>query len=159
LRREPIVLFTTRFFQLRFATQPSLRRFAGGFLLYDIRRSLEHHCCPPCPTGGRGQYYCFSLSPQLSATITDVALYPCNVSLKGEGTEPFWRQTLRKRGEKGIIQSQAQWQASVLLKQLQIRFGGVDSQYRQRIKKADADTLFLWAERILTADSIGDVFI
>jgi len=57
--------------------------------------------------------------------------------------------------EKGVIQGKA----LVLLKQLQIRFGGVDSQYRQRIEQADADTLLLWAERILTADSIEDVFI
>ena len=68
-----------------------------------------------------------------------------------------------KRGEKGIekgiIEGKAQGQASVLLKQLQIRFGGIDSQYRQRIEEADADTLLLWAERILTADSIEDVFI
>ena len=61
--------------------------------------------------------------------------------------------------EKGVIQGKVEGQALVLLKLLQIRFGVVDSQYRQRIEQADADTLLLWAERVLTADSIEDVFI
>jgi len=73
--------------------------------------------------------------------------------------EKGFEEGIEKGIEKGIIEGKAQGQASVLLKQLQIRFGGVDSQYRQRIEQADADTLLLWAERVLTADSIEDVFI
>ena len=71
----------------------------------------------------------------------------------------FADRFIEKGIEKGIVEGKAQGQASVLLKQLQIRFGGVDSQYRQRIEQADTDTLLLWAERILTADSLEDVFI
>ena len=85
--------------------------------------------------------------------------YPEEVQKMTTFADRFIEKGFEEGIEKGIVEGKAQGQAAVLLKQLQIRFGGVDSQYRQRIEQADADTLLLWAERVLTANSLEDVFI
>jgi len=45
----------------------------------------------------------------------------------------------------------------VLLRQLEPRFDPPSEGVRRRIQQADAATLLLWADRILTADSIEAV--
>ena len=47
---------------------------------------------------------------------------------------------------------------AVLSRQLQRRFGPLDPQTRYRLEAADQQQLELWAERILDADSLADVF-
>ena len=52
-----------------------------------------------------------------------------------------------------------QGEATVLLHLLKRKFGaGVAAAHRERVRTADAETLRAWSERILTADTIGEVF-
>lgn len=57
--------------------------------------------------------------------------------------------------EKGIQQGQA----ALLLRQIARKYGeeAVEA-YRDRIEQADAETLLLWSERILTAAQVDQVF-
>jgi len=51
-----------------------------------------------------------------------------------------------------------QGEAAVLLRLIERRFGsGALARCRDRIEAADADTLLVWSERILTAESVEDV--
>ena len=45
----------------------------------------------------------------------------------------------------------------MLLRQIERKFGPPAESVRARIAAADADTLLLWSERILTADSLDAV--
>jgi hypothetical protein len=58
-----------------------------------------------------------------------------------------WRQEGRQEGESAII-----------LRQLERRFGVLDEAVRQRIHSADADTLLVWSDRVLTAQRLEEVF-
>jgi hypothetical protein len=51
-----------------------------------------------------------------------------------------------------------QGEAAVVLRLLECRFGPLDETVRQRIQAADAETLLLWGERVLTAQTLTDVF-
>jgi hypothetical protein len=53
-----------------------------------------------------------------------------------------------------IEQGQQQGEAALLLRQIERKFGPPSEDIRQRVMNADADTLLVWAERILTADSV-----
>ena len=46
----------------------------------------------------------------------------------------------------------------MLLRLLERRFGKVPKTYQTRITAADADTLLLWGERVLSAQRLADVF-
>jgi len=61
--------------------------------------------------------------------------------------------------EKGRLEGKREGEANILLRQISRKFGpGVLNAYRDRIEQADTDTLLDWAERVLTADSIDEVF-
>ncbi len=61
--------------------------------------------------------------------------------------------------EKGRLEGKLEGEAAVLLRQMSRKFGPEALEaYRDRIEQADADTLLDWAERVLTADSINQVF-
>ncbi len=67
-----------------------------------------------------------------------------------EGIERGVKEGIEKGIEKG--------EADMLLWQLERKFGEVPLEYRQRIDDADSTQLLLWGERILTAETIDDVF-
>jgi hypothetical protein len=48
-------------------------------------------------------------------------------------------------------------EALVLLRQIRLKFGAIPDEARRRIEQADADTLLVWSERVLTADRIDDI--
>lgn len=59
----------------------------------------------------------------------------------------------------GMQQGIRQGEAAVLLRQLEKRFAGeLLAEHRERIRQADAETLLVWAERVLTAESLDAVF-
>ncbi len=60
--------------------------------------------------------------------------------------------------EKGLEQGIEKGEAEVLLRQLERKFGEVRPEFRRRIAEAESDQLLAWAERILTAKNIDDVF-
>jgi len=47
--------------------------------------------------------------------------------------------------------------ARVLLRQFTLKFGPVPESVRARVETADADTLLLWSERVLTAETLDEV--
>jgi hypothetical protein len=49
-------------------------------------------------------------------------------------------------------------QASMLLRQLQRKFGFLPPSYRSKLENANPDSLNIWADRILFANSLQQVF-
>ena len=70
------------------------------------------------------------------------------------GMEKGMEQGLERGMERGLRQGEAQ----VLLRQLTRKFGNLDAKVQARIENADADQLLEWAERLLTAEAIADVW-
>ena len=69
-----------------------------------------------------------------------------------------WREQGRKAGrqeghQKGLLVGGR----TVLIRQLEKKFGPLTDYHRQRLQAADAETLLVWSERLLTADTIDDV--
>ena len=61
--------------------------------------------------------------------------------------------------QEGMQQGMQQGEAAVLLRLLERKFGsGAAAAHRERVRTADAETLLAWSERILTADTIDEVF-
>ncbi len=74
-----------------------------------------------------------------------------------------WRNDLeakvRKEGrEEGREEGLLAGEALVLTRLVQLKFGPLDDATRQRISEADSETLLGWADRVLTAESVDDVF-
>jgi chorismate mutase len=55
-------------------------------------------------------------------------------------------------------QGMQQGEARVLLRQLQLKFGELPDDVRQRIAAADEQSLLLWSERLLTARDVAEVW-
>jgi predicted transposase YdaD len=49
-------------------------------------------------------------------------------------------------------------EATILLRQIELKFGAISEQDRRRIESADAETLLKWSERVLTAESLDQLF-
>jgi Putative transposase, YhgA-like len=64
----------------------------------------------------------------------------------------------RKKGRReGLKIGRAEGQ-EVFLRQLEIKFGPLDEPTRSRVKAARPQSLLAWAERLVTADTLADVF-
>lgn len=72
---------------------------------------------------------------------------------------PYEISFLKAEREEGIQQGMQQAHAGMLLHQMNNKYGpqAVES-CRQKVEQADSQTLLTWAERILTADTIDEVF-
>jgi hypothetical protein len=60
--------------------------------------------------------------------------------------------------EQGIETGVQRGEARVLLALLKIRFGDLPDSVRQRVENADAESLLIWSTRVLTAQTIDEVF-
>ncbi len=78
-----------------------------------------------------------------------------------------WSRNLRQEGqqrgmEKGLKQGlkkgRQEGEANLLLRQLERKFGPLDPKTKARIRKAKAERLLEWGERILTAERLDQVF-
>ena len=58
-----------------------------------------------------------------------------------------WQEEAQKEGE-----------SKIFVKLLARKFGTIDAETQRRIGQADSEQLVAWAERILTADTIDEVF-
>jgi hypothetical protein len=67
------------------------------------------------------------------------------------------QEGLRKGREEGREEGRKEGQAELLLKLLCTRFGAVPEKAALKVRAADAATLDLWAERVLTASSLTEV--
>ena len=83
------------------------------------------------------------------------ALMTSPVSSQMEATMISAAQKLFERGK---LEGKLEGESLILLRLLQAKFGKVSPTYQKRIKRADAETLLMWSERVLSATSIGEVF-
>ena len=58
----------------------------------------------------------------------------------------------------GRVEGRVEGEAAVLLRQMERKFRPLPESARQRIASADAETLLVWAERILDANSVDEVW-
>jgi len=71
-----------------------------------------------------------------------------------EKNMPYVTQ-IERRGEK---RGEKRGESRLLRRLLENRFGDIPEQYRERLEQADSETLLKWSERILTAETIEEVF-
>jgi len=64
-----------------------------------------------------------------------------------------------KRGmQRGMQQGEVSGRAQMLLKLLVLRFGELPASIESKVSQAGTEELEVWAERVLTADSLDDIF-
>ena len=69
-----------------------------------------------------------------------------------------WREQGRKEGhQEGRQEGLLVGERTVLTRLLEKKFGPLTDHHRQRLQAADAETLLVWSERLLTADTIDDM--
>jgi prophage antirepressor-like protein len=66
-----------------------------------------------------------------------------------------WNRELR---EKSLQEGRQEGEARIVLRQLRLKFGPLEPDVEERVRTAEADRLLAWSERILTAESLRDVF-
>ena len=70
-----------------------------------------------------------------------------------------WKKQWHDEGQKeGRKEGRKEGESAFLLKQLARKFGAIDAEVQRRIAEADSEQLLDWAERILTSDTIDEVF-
>jgi len=73
--------------------------------------------------------------------------------------ERFTRKGLEQGREQGMQQGMQQGEAAVLMRLLERRFGPEAAEaWRERVETADAETLLVWSDRILTASTPEELF-
>ena len=75
-----------------------------------------------------------------------------------KGIQKGMEEGIQKGIEKGLQQGKRLGEAEVLVYLLERKFGPLHQHHRETIDQADADTLLRWAERVLTAGSVEEVF-
>ena len=60
--------------------------------------------------------------------------------------------------EEGLQQGMQQGTAQVILHQLKEKFGRLSPELESKVERAENKQLFEWSKRILTANTLGDVF-
>jgi predicted transposase/invertase (TIGR01784 family) len=68
------------------------------------------------------------------------------------------RELREKSLQEGLEQGARDGEARVLLRQLQFKLGPVSSTVEERVRTAGSDQILAWSERVLTAESLDDVF-
>jgi hypothetical protein len=86
------------------------------------------------------------------------AEYPQEDQTMASLTERLKAEGMEQGRAQGMEQGMAQGERVVLSRLLQRRFGSLDAQALARLEAANQQQLELWAERILDADSLADVF-
>jgi hypothetical protein len=74
-------------------------------------------------------------------------------------TAAEWTQEWLEQGrEQGLEQGRKQGEAAVLRRQLERRFGSLPPTVSRRLEAAESDELLRWADRVLSARTLEDVF-
>ena len=66
-----------------------------------------------------------------------------------------WNREIREEGRQ---EGRREGEARVVLRQLRLKFGPLESGIEDRVRSADTDRLLEWGERVLTAESLQEVF-
>ena len=88
--------------------------------------------------------------------------YPTEAEIMMTFTERVRQQSEQigeQRGElRGERRGEQKGEARLLLRLVGLKYGEVPDDTRRRIEAADAETLLIWSDRILTAECIDDIF-
>ena len=68
------------------------------------------------------------------------------------------RVGFKKGKQQGIQQGMQQGESTMLVRQIERKFGQVSKEVKQKIGAADSDTLLEWGEKILSASTLDDIF-
>jgi hypothetical protein len=69
-----------------------------------------------------------------------------------------WHRVLKDSEDEGMLKGKRAAELRILLRQLEIRFGEVPPDLRQRVEEAAPEQLERWAERVVIVDSLDAVF-
>jgi len=74
-----------------------------------------------------------------------------------------WNREIREEGlqeglQKGHQKGRQEEGVRMVLRLLRFKFGPLESEIEERVRAADADRLLEWGERVLTAESLQDIF-
>ncbi|GIW80989.1 MAG: hypothetical protein KatS3mg105_2796 [Gemmatales bacterium] len=75
-----------------------------------------------------------------------------------QGIQQGIHQGIQQGIQQGMAKGRSEGEAEVLMRLLNKKFGTIPEEYGRRIREADQEQLLTWADRILTAESIEDVF-
>lgn len=75
-----------------------------------------------------------------------------------QGLQQGLQKGLEQGLEQGLERGRAQGSASVLLRQLNRRFGPLSPDVTRRLSQATSGQLEIWAERVLDAGTLDEVF-
>ena len=75
-----------------------------------------------------------------------------------EGMEQGMEQGVRQGMEQGIVQGRLDGERAVLERQLRRRFGSLSPEVTARVGEASVADVEAWAEKVLDADTLEDVF-
>ncbi len=91
--------------------------------------------------------------------VTTMAGFAQRFTDKGReiGHEEGHKEGHREGHREGRKEGMQLGEARILTAQLRLRFGDLPVAVQQRIEAADADTLLLWSERVLTAQTLEEV--
>ena len=77
---------------------------------------------------------------------------------KQQGMQHGMQQGVQQGIQQGKRQGMQQGESTMLVRQMERKFGQVSEKVKQKIAAADSDTLLEWGEKILSAPTIDDVF-
>lgn len=80
------------------------------------------------------------------------------VEVGPEVEDAMRKSTYDQLVEKGLEEGKREGRAELLLRQLERRFGSLPADVMSRVRSASIGELEVWAERILDARSLADVF-
>ena len=58
----------------------------------------------------------------------------------------------------GLVEGRVEGEAAMLLRLLERKFNPMPESARQRVASADAETLLVWGERVLDANSLDEIW-
>ena len=70
----------------------------------------------------------------------------------------FYQDVFGEGRVEGRMEGRMEGEAALLLRQLERKFPPLPESARQRIATADAETLLVWGERVLDANSLDEVW-
>ncbi len=77
---------------------------------------------------------------------------------KQQGMQHGKQQGMQQGVRQGMRQGMRQGESTMLLRQMERKFGQVSEEVKQKIEAADSDTLLEWGEKIISASTTDDVF-
>jgi len=75
----------------------------------------------------------------------------------------LWNREIREEGreegrQEGLQEGNREGEARFLLRQLRLKFGPLEPATEEGVRSADANRLLEWGDRVLTAESLQEVF-